>query len=171
MNRRSADVSQPHATARGHRSRQRGSFVLSLDPGFAVGVYVYVEGHRVAADRTVLNVILVRPARNIHWYHDLFAAGVADIGSLKMRDWSSAAAAFFWFLHVPAGTFALENRPPCGGLCGRILFIGLVGKVVGGSCSQFSRCCRLFGALGLTRIIPCPQAASRTRAYRAGQMC
>jgi hypothetical protein len=80
------------------------SFVLSLYMGFAVWVYIHVERHRVAADGTVLDVVLARTSGNIHWDNDLFAAGVADIGSFKMGDWSSAAACFLGFLHLPAGT-------------------------------------------------------------------
>jgi len=53
-----------------------------------------VEGHRVAADGAVFNVVLVSAAGDIHWHDDLFAAGVADIGSFEMGDWLSAAA--FW---------------------------------------------------------------------------
>jgi hypothetical protein len=78
--------------------------VRSLHVGFAVWVDVHVKSHRVAADGAVLDVVLARTSGNIHWDHDLFAAGVADIGSFKMGDWSSAAAGFLWFLHVQAGT-------------------------------------------------------------------
>ena len=71
--------------------------MLSLDPGFAVGVYVYVEGHRVAADRAVLDVVLVRPPGNIHWHDDLFAARVADVRGFKLC-YGLSAAAFGAFL-------------------------------------------------------------------------
>ena len=76
MNRGAANVSQPNATARGHRSLQEDSFVLSLDPGFAVGVYAFAEGHRVAADRAVLDVVLVRPPGDIHWHDDLLKTAI-----------------------------------------------------------------------------------------------
>ena len=66
--------------------------MLSLNPGFAVWVYFNVESHRVAADRAVLDVVLVSAPGDIHRHDDLFAAGVADIGRLKMGGWSSAAA-------------------------------------------------------------------------------
>ena len=100
MNRRSAEVSQPNDTARGDRSLQRGSFVRSLDTGFAVGVYVHVQGHRVAADRAVLDVVLVRAPGNVHRDHDLFAARVADIRGFKLC-YGLPAAAFGAFLgHV-----------------------------------------------------------------------
>jgi len=46
----------------------------------------------VAADRAVFDVVLVRTPGDIDWHDDLFAAGVADIGRLKMGGWSSAAA-------------------------------------------------------------------------------
>ena len=49
-------------------------FVLSLDPCFAVRVYVYVEGHRMAADWAVFDVVLVRTLGDVHRDHDLFAA-------------------------------------------------------------------------------------------------
>lgn len=65
--------------------------MLSLDPGFAVWVDVYVESHRVAADRAVLDVVLMRPPGDIHRDHDLFTARVADIRSFEMGGWSSAA--------------------------------------------------------------------------------
>ena len=71
--------------------------MLSLDPGFAVGVYVYVEGHRVAADRAVLNVVLVRPPGNIDRHDDLFAARVADIRGFKLC-YGLSTAAFGAFL-------------------------------------------------------------------------
>ena len=78
--------------------------MLSLDPGFAVWVDVYVESHRVAADRAVLDVVLMRTPGDIHRDHDLLAARVADRGGLEMGGWLSAAACFLGFLHVPAGT-------------------------------------------------------------------
>ena len=71
--------------------------MFSLDPGFAVGVDVYVEGHRVAADRAVLDVVLVRTPGNIHWHDDLFAARVADIRCFKLC-YGLSAAAFGTFL-------------------------------------------------------------------------
>ncbi len=78
--------------------------MLSLDPGLAVWVDVYVESHRVAADGTVLDVVLARTPGNIHWDHDLLAARVTDIRSFKLCSWPSAATFFLRFLHVPAGT-------------------------------------------------------------------
>ena len=78
--------------------------MLALHVGFAVWVDVHVKRHRVAADGAIFDVVLVRTPGNIHRDYDLFAAGVADIRSLKMGDWSSAAAGFLRFLHVPAGT-------------------------------------------------------------------
>jgi hypothetical protein len=71
--------------------------VLSLDPGFAVGVYVDVEGHRVAADRAVLDVVLVRPPGNIDRHDDLFAARVADIRGFELC-YGLSTAAFGTFL-------------------------------------------------------------------------
>jgi len=65
--------------SRRSRSMQEDSFVLSLDSGFAVGVYVDVQGHRVAADRTVLDIVLVSASGDIHRDHDLFAARVANV--------------------------------------------------------------------------------------------
>jgi hypothetical protein len=69
-----------------------GSFVLSLNPGFAVWVYFNVESHRVAADRAVLDIVLVSAPGDVHRDHNLFAAGVADIGSLQLCCGLSAAA-------------------------------------------------------------------------------
>jgi len=60
--------------------------------GLAVRVDIDMEGHGVAADRAVFDVVLVSAAGDIDWHDDLFAAGVADIGRLKMGGWSSAAA-------------------------------------------------------------------------------
>ena len=48
--------------------------MLTFHMGFAVWVYVYVKSHRVAADRTVLDVVLVSAPRNIHRHDDFFAA-------------------------------------------------------------------------------------------------
>ena len=78
--------------------------MLALHVGFAVWVDVHVKSHRVAADGAIFDVVLVRTPGNIHRDHDLFAAGVADIGSFEIGGWSSTAACFLWFLHVPAGT-------------------------------------------------------------------
>jgi len=81
-----------------------GSFVLAFHMGFAVWIDVHVKRHRVAVDGALFDVVLGRSSGNIRWDHDLVAAGVADIGSFKTGDWSSVAAGFLWFLHVPAGT-------------------------------------------------------------------
>jgi len=66
--------------------------VLALHTRFAVWIYVHVERHRVAADRTVLDVVLVSSSGNIHWHNDLLTAGVADVGRFEMSVWLSAAA-------------------------------------------------------------------------------
>jgi hypothetical protein len=73
--------------------------VLALHMGLAVGVYIYVEGHGVAADRAVLDVVLASAPGDIHRHNDLFSAGVADIGSFEMSGWSFAAACFLGFFH------------------------------------------------------------------------
>ena len=73
--------------------------MLALYMGLAVWAYVYVEGHGVAADGAVLDVVLVSASGNIYWHDDLLAAGVADIGSFEMSGWSFAAACFLGFLH------------------------------------------------------------------------
>jgi hypothetical protein len=36
-------------------------FMLAVDMGLAVRVYVHVQAHGVAADRAVFDVVLVRP--------------------------------------------------------------------------------------------------------------
>lgn len=38
-----------------------GLFVLVLDMGLAIRVYIHVQSGGVAADRAVLDVVLVRP--------------------------------------------------------------------------------------------------------------
>lgn len=48
-------------------------FVPPLDVGLAVGIDVDVEHHRVAANGTVFDVVLVRPGRHVERHHDLFA--------------------------------------------------------------------------------------------------
>jgi len=48
--------------------------VLALNTGFAVGVYVYVEGHGVTADGAIFDVVLVSAPGDIHRDYDLFAA-------------------------------------------------------------------------------------------------
>lgn len=68
--------------------------MFTLNMGFAVRVYVYVESHRVAADGAVLDVVLVSAPRDIHRHDDFFAARVADIRGLQVGGWPSAAA--FW---------------------------------------------------------------------------
>ena len=51
-----------------------GSFVFTLDMGFAVWVDVHVQAHRVAANGAVFDVVLVSAPRDIHRHDDLFAA-------------------------------------------------------------------------------------------------
>ena len=74
--------------------------MLAFHMRLAVWVNVYVEGHRVAADRAVFDVVLVRAPGDIHWHDDLFAAGVADKGSFEMNGWLSAAAFWAFLGHV-----------------------------------------------------------------------
>ena len=50
------------------------SLVLTFNLGLAVRGYVYVERHGVAADRAVLDVVLVSAPGNIHWHYDFFSA-------------------------------------------------------------------------------------------------
>ena len=69
-----------------------GLFVLARHMGLAVRVDIDMERHRVAADRAVFDVVLVSAAGDIDWHDNLFSAGVADVGRLKMSGWSSAAA-------------------------------------------------------------------------------
>ncbi len=52
--------------------------MFALDMGLAVRVDVHVKGQRVAADRAVFDVVLVRAGGDVHRHDDLFAAGVAD---------------------------------------------------------------------------------------------
>ena len=66
--------------------------MLAFHTGFAIRVYVHVKRHRVAADRAVLDVVLVRTPGDIHWHDDFFATGVADIRGLGVGGWSSTAA-------------------------------------------------------------------------------
>ena len=68
--------------------------------GLAIWVYVYVESHRVAADRAVLDVVLVGAPGDIHGDDDFFATGVADIRGLEVGGWSSTAAFCAFFGHV-----------------------------------------------------------------------
>jgi len=74
------------------RRQEAGSFVLARHMGLAVRVDIDMERHWVAADRAVFDVVLMGAPGNIDWHDNLFAAGVADIGRLKMSGWSSAAA-------------------------------------------------------------------------------
>jgi hypothetical protein len=85
--------------------------VLAFYMGFAARVYVHVERHGVAADGTIFDLVLVRTPGNIHRDHDLFAAGVADIGSFEMGGWLSAAACFLGFLHVSVHNILGRKRP------------------------------------------------------------
>ncbi len=48
--------------------------MLSLDPGLSVTIYLYVQPHRVAADRAVLDVVLACSSCDIHGDDDFFAA-------------------------------------------------------------------------------------------------
>ena len=41
--------------------RPASLLVLPLDMGLAVGIYLDVEAHGAAADRAVLDIVLVRP--------------------------------------------------------------------------------------------------------------
>lgn len=59
--------------------------MLAFYMGLAVRVYLDVQAHRVAADRAIFDVVLLRAPGDIHGRYDLFAARVADIGRLGMR--------------------------------------------------------------------------------------
>jgi len=59
--------------------------VLAVYVGLAVRAEFHVQAHRVAADRAVFDVVLVRAGRDVHRHHDFFAAGVADIGGFSVR--------------------------------------------------------------------------------------
>ncbi len=101
-----------------------GSFVLAFHMRNAVWVYVYVESHRVAADRAVFDVVLVRAPGDIHWHDDLFAAGVTEKGSFEMNGWISAAAFGAFLGH---GTQKCSPSPCAGWHKARCLFRGRLG--------------------------------------------
>ena len=84
--------------------------MLSLDSGFAVGVYVDVQGHRVAADRTVLDIVLVSASGDIHRDHDLFAARVANVRGFEVGGGLSTAA-FGAFLGHGTQKCSLGTQP------------------------------------------------------------
>lgn len=73
--------------------------MLALHMGFAVPVSIHVESHRVAGDGAVFDVVLVSATGGMDWHDDLFAAGVADRGSLEMGGWPSAAALWAFLGH------------------------------------------------------------------------
>ena len=91
--------------------------MLSLHMGFAVSVDVYTQPHRVAADRAVLDVVLVRTPGDIHRDHDPFTARVTNIRGLKMGDGSSTAACFLGFLHHRALVAGLGRERLDRGYC------------------------------------------------------
>jgi len=73
--------------------------------GLAVGVYIDMECHRVAADRAVFDGGLMIAPGDIDWHHNLSAAGNAERDSLKMGGRSSAAA---------LGAFLVHGAQQCG---------------------------------------------------------
>ena len=93
--------------------------MLAFHMRLAVWGYVYVEGHRVAADRAAFDVVLVRAPGDIHWHDDFFATAVADKGSFKMGDWLSAAAFGAFLGH---GTQKCSPLPCAGWPKARCLF-------------------------------------------------
>lgn len=66
--------------------------MLTLHMGFAIPVDFHMQRHRVTADRTVLDVVLVRAGGDVHWHDDLFATRVADVRGLKVGGWPFAAS-------------------------------------------------------------------------------
>ena len=73
--------------------------MLALNMGLAVRVDRDVEVHGVAADRAILDVVLVRAGLNVHRHHDLFAAGVADVNGLVVGNGRGSPTTFFAFRH------------------------------------------------------------------------
>jgi len=62
-----------------------GLFRLARDPGFARCVDVDVQSHRTAADRAILDVVLVHSGRDIHRDDDFLATRVADVRGLRFE--------------------------------------------------------------------------------------
>ena len=60
--------------------------------GFAVWVYIDVQGHRVAADGAIFDVVLVSAGRDIYGNYDLFAARVTNIRGFQLCSGLPAAA-------------------------------------------------------------------------------
>jgi len=65
--------------------------------GLTIWVDIHVQCHGMAADRAVLDVVLVRAPGNINRYDDFLAAGIADVGRLQVGG-EPFAAAFVSFL-------------------------------------------------------------------------
>lgn len=66
-------------------ARPASLLVRALDMSLAVGVDIHVQAHRMAADRAIFDVVLMRAGLDIHWHHDLFTTGAADVGRLGVR--------------------------------------------------------------------------------------
>lgn len=71
--------------------------MLAFHMGLTIWVDIHVQGHGVAADRAVLDVVLASASGNIHGYDDFLAAGIADVGGLQVGG-EPYAAAFVSFL-------------------------------------------------------------------------
>gem|GEM_PF-3625099 len=73
--------------------------MLALNVGFAVPIYLDVQAHGVAANRTVLNVVLVRAGRQVHGHDDLFTARVANVDGLLVSGRVALSAFLLWLFH------------------------------------------------------------------------
>src|SRR5262245_32606211 len=54
-------------------------------PHVAVVIHLDVDDVRATADRAILDVLLLRPRRQVDGYDDLLAAGVADVAGLVLH--------------------------------------------------------------------------------------
>ena len=58
--------------------------MLASHASLALVIDLDVQAHGVAAHRTVLDVVLLHPARYVHGDHDLLTAGFTDIRRLEV---------------------------------------------------------------------------------------
>ncbi len=73
--------------------------MYAFDVSLAVGIDIHMQRHGMAADRAVLDIILMRPCRKIDGDDDLLAARITDVCRLGIGDRSFAATLWAFLGH------------------------------------------------------------------------
>jgi hypothetical protein len=69
--------------------------MLTMNLRLTIRSDVHMQAHWVAADRTILDVLLVVAGRKIDRHDNLFAARVTDVGGIRNGDGSRFPTTFF----------------------------------------------------------------------------